>query len=77
MPTPQPPDYADMTDAQKLAYLQNQYAEAAAAKEVTDGRKRVQRQDLDKLAAEIERLEAKVRKSSRMQTIYSRHTRNK
>lgn len=67
--------FGDASDAERLRFLQQQYAEASTAKRVTREDRSVERQSLKELGAEIERLERKIERDGRMHRIYTRHVR--
>lgn len=72
-----PHDYPDASDADKLRFARQQYAEAMQAKRLTREDRSVEHQNLSELAAEIERLERKVEEGSRIHTVYTRHARSR
>lgn len=70
-----PYDAGDATDADRLRHLKQQYHEAAEALRTSTPEQTVERQRIDMLGKEIEKLEAKVSRSTRMHTAYSQHAR--
>lgn len=73
-----PYTFADASKADQLRFLRQQYAEAATAKEVTDGRKRVTRQDLTMLKKQIDDLEQDIvaeTSGGRMHVVHTQHAR--
>ncbi len=72
-----PYTYADASKADQLRFLKQQYAEAATAKQTSDGRRTVQRQDLSALQKQIDALEEEIRADSgnRMHVVYTKRVR--
>lgn len=66
-----PYGYGDASDEDRLRFLRQQYANAAVAKRVSTDSDSVERQDLKQLAAEIDRLEDKLRRKNRMHRVYA------
>lgn len=75
MPDITPYQAGDATDADRLRHLKQQYHEAAEALRTSTPERTVERQRLDVLEKAIEKLEAKIARTSRMHTVYSQHAR--
>lgn len=75
MPDITPYQAGDASDADRLRHLKQQYHEAAEALRTSTPEQTVERQSLKALGAEIKYLEAKISRSSRMHTVWSKHAR--